>query len=151
MADARPFITCHVLETTTGTPAQGVNVTLTLLSPTNGPSSTGTFSGTTNTDGRVTSWNIPNDPDNAYSMDLNSAIQHAKRSLADDAATAAAKDDGQQQQLIWSLRFDTGSFYGKGKTFWPEVELRFFTKLTEKHYHVPLLLGPWSYTTYRGS
>ena len=53
--------------------------------------------------------------------------------------------------MVWSLTFETEPYFGKGKTFWPEVELRFATKMEEMHYHVPLLLGPWSYTTYRGS
>ena len=53
--------------------------------------------------------------------------------------------------MVWSLNFQTESYYGKGKTFWPEVELRFAAKVDEEHYHVPLLLGPWSFTTYRGS
>jgi 5-hydroxyisourate hydrolase len=56
----------------------------------------------------------------------------------------------QGENMIWSLRFQTGEYYGEGKTFWPEVELKFWVKEGE-HYHVPLLLGPWSYTTYRGS
>jgi len=52
---------------------------------------------------------------------------------------------------VWSLRFNTGAYYGEGKTFWPWVELTFFVKVEGGHYHVPLLVGPWSYTTYRGS
>lgn len=113
-----------------------MSVTLTLVSATSSTSnsSSTSFSAVTNTDGRVTSWT----PES--SLDLPSAIESAKKELGKD-----------EDQLVWSLRFQTGEFYGKGKTFWPEVELRFFTHVAEKHYHVPLLLGPWSYTTYRGS
>lgn len=109
---------------------------MTLVSP---ATSTAVFEAKTNNDGRVTKWDAQNDSNNAYSMGLDAAIEHAKKNLKDG------------EDLVWSIKFDTGSFYGQGKTFWPEVELRFFTKTSEEHYHVPLLLGPWSYTTYRGS
>ena len=61
-----------------------------------------------------------------------------------------SKDDEQDETTVWSLKFDTEEYYGKGKTFWPYVELVFRVK-KEEHYHVPLLLTPYSYTTYRGS
>lgn len=35
--------------------------------------------------------------------------------------------------------------------FLDEVALRFGIANTEQHYHVPLLVSPWSYSTYRGS
>jgi len=70
---------------------------------------------------------------------MNALVEQVKSQLKDD------------EQMIWSLTFDTESYFGKGNTFWPEVELRFAAKKEEEHYHVPLLLGPWSYTTYRGS
>lgn len=51
----------------------------------------------------------------------------------------------------WTLRFDTAGYYGgQDKTFFPEVAVQFFVK-EGQHYHVPLLLAPYSYTTYRGS
>jgi 5-hydroxyisourate hydrolase len=55
-----------------------------------------------------------------------------------------------QGSSIWKLQFDTGAYYGAGNTFFPVVELSFLVKEGE-HFHVPLLLGPYSYTTYRGS
>lgn len=55
----------------------------------------------------------------------------------------------------WSLRFDTEAYFGERgvKTFFPEVEVRFVVRGDGKgeHYHVPVLLGPFGYTTYRGS
>jgi len=51
----------------------------------------------------------------------------------------------------WTLRFDTeGYFAGEEETFFPEVTVVFTVKKGE-HYHVPVLLSPYSYTTYRGS
>ena len=129
MAQPRPFITCHVLETVAGKPAANMNVSLSLVSP---GATNAVFEAKTNSDGRVTAWK-------SSTTTLEATIEEAKKGLKED------------DQLIWAIRFQTGEFYGAGKTFWPEVELRFFTTLSEKHYHVPLLLGPWSYTTYRGS
>lgn len=57
--------------------------------------------------------------------------------------------------MKWSLTFDTEEYFGnKGiKTFFPEVEVKFVVRqgMKEEHYHVPVLLGPFGYTTYRGS
>lgn len=52
----------------------------------------------------------------------------------------------------YKMVFDTGSYYGQQniKTFYPEVEIMFST-FDEEHYHVPLLLNPFGYSTYRGS
>lgn len=52
----------------------------------------------------------------------------------------------------YKMVFDTGKYYGalKTKTFYPEVEIIFET-FDETHYHVPLLVNPFGYSTYRGS
>jgi 5-hydroxyisourate hydrolase len=129
MADTRPFITCHVLDTVSGKPGANISVKLKLLSPSQ--ATTSHWTATTNSDGRVPAW--------SSSTDMNALVEQVKSQLEGD------------DQMIWSLTFDTESYFGKGMTFWPEVELRFAAKKEEEHYHVPLLLGPWSYTTYRGS
>ncbi|RJL23583.1 hydroxyisourate hydrolase [Bailinhaonella thermotolerans] len=49
---------------------------------------------------------------------------------------------------VYRLVFDTGSYFG-GQTFYPEVTVTF--RLGEGHHHVPLLLSPFAYSTYRGS
>lgn len=53
----------------------------------------------------------------------------------------------------YELTFDTGSWFaGQGReTFYPTVTLSFKVVEGEPHYHVALLLSPFSYTTYRGS
>ncbi|HEY5890711.1 MAG TPA: hydroxyisourate hydrolase [Acidimicrobiia bacterium] len=48
----------------------------------------------------------------------------------------------------YRLRFDTGD-HGSG--FFPEVALTCNLDDTRAHYHLPLLLSPFGYTTYRGS
>ncbi len=43
-----------------------------------------------------------------------------------------------------------GDYFG-GAGFLDVVPIRFSIAEPEGHYHVPLLVTPWSYTTYRGS
>ena len=50
---------------------------------------------------------------------------------------------------IYRLTFDTGSYNADG--FFPEATIVFRIEETEAHYHVPLLLSPFGYATYRGS
>jgi 5-hydroxyisourate hydrolase len=50
----------------------------------------------------------------------------------------------------YRLIFDTGHYFG-GETFYPEVVVTIRVAEPETHHHVPLLLSPWAYTTYRGS
>ncbi|MCZ2810784.1 MULTISPECIES: hydroxyisourate hydrolase [unclassified Modestobacter] len=49
--------------------------------------------------------------------------------------------------------FGTGEWAaGLGReTFWPEVVLTFTVAEPAEHHHVPLLLSPFAYSTYRGS
>ncbi|SFT55557.1 hydroxyisourate hydrolase [Arthrobacter sp. ov118] len=76
-------------------------------------------------------------------------------------ATGATDDDGRIKSLgpdklasgTYRLGFDTGAYYGatKTETFFPEVTLTFAVDDSQAHYHVPLLLSPFAYSTYRGS
>ncbi|MEU1959016.1 hydroxyisourate hydrolase [Nocardia sp. NPDC019304] len=52
----------------------------------------------------------------------------------------------------YRLVFDTGAYFaGRGvETFYPEVSIAFAVR-EERHYHVPLLLSPFAFSTYRGS
>jgi 5-hydroxyisourate hydrolase len=49
----------------------------------------------------------------------------------------------------YRLRFDTGAYMPGG--FYPEVTVAFEVDGEQPHYHVPLLLSPFGYSTYRGS
>ncbi|GAA0501286.1 hydroxyisourate hydrolase [Deinococcus depolymerans] len=44
-----------------------------------------------------------------------------------------------------------GAVPGAGEPFLDEITLRFTVADADAHYHVPLLVSPWSYSTYRGS
>jgi len=138
MAERDP-ITCHVLDTTTGRPAVNVLVELSCASF----DSSTTFSSTTNVDGRISNWTPPSNSPSSKSRDL---IQNIIAECGSREGTGACPEGSS----IWKLAFNTGAYYGVDKTFFPIVELTFLVKKGE-HFHVPLLLGPYSYTTYRGS
>jgi len=50
----------------------------------------------------------------------------------------------------YTLAFDTGLYFGETPNFYPRVCIE-FTISDASHYHVPLLLSPFGYSTYRGS
>ncbi|KFH45871.1 5-hydroxyisourate hydrolase-like protein [Hapsidospora chrysogenum ATCC 11550] len=131
-------ITCHVLDTTAGRPAKGIRVRL--QGPIQ-PSSTGggahvkTFESLTDDDGRVKVW-LP------YSSETSSG-EVPVHTLVDVLANVRGPSR-------WTLRFDTEAYFGEGATFFPEATVVFRVEEGQT-YHVPLLLSPYSYTTYRGS
>ena len=53
---------------------------------------------------------------------------------------------------IYKLKFETGNYFlqKSASTFYPFVDIVFEIK-DSSHYHVPLLLNPYGYSTYRGS
>lgn len=61
------------------------------------------------------------------------------------------------RQGLWELVFYVGEYFTSKNVvsteiaFLDEVPIRFGINDTDAHYHVPLLVSPWSYTTYRGS
>jgi len=74
----------------------------------------------------------------------------------------ATDQDGRVKQLLgdrtlvaglYRLRFETGAHYrATGRdSFYERVELQFHVIDPSQHYHVPLLLSPFGYSTYRGS
>jgi 5-hydroxyisourate hydrolase len=77
-----------------------------------------------------------------------------------EIATGITNADGRISDLLanvipsgtYKLCFKTGAYFDRlGQvTFYPFVEITFFVT-TGEHYHVPLLLNPFGYSTYRGS
>ncbi|MFF0545587.1 hydroxyisourate hydrolase [Nocardia thailandica] len=53
---------------------------------------------------------------------------------------------------VYRLSFDTGEYFARTgtDTFYPEVSITFAAR-GERHLHVPLLLSPFAFSTYRGS
>jgi 5-hydroxyisourate hydrolase len=56
-------------------------------------------------------------------------------------------------QGLYRLRFDTATYFASQsvESFYPEVCIIFSVRDAAQHYHVPLLLNPYGYSTYRGS
>jgi 5-hydroxyisourate hydrolase len=54
---------------------------------------------------------------------------------------------------IYRLAFDTASYYAAQtiEGLYPVIQITFTVRGGETHYHIPLLLSPHGYTTYRGS
>ena len=75
----------------------------------------------------------------------------------------ATDDDGRCRSLlgadrplspgVYRLSFDTGAYFAArgAEAFFPGVSVLFELKTEERHCHVPLLLSPFGYSTYRGS
>jgi 5-hydroxyisourate hydrolase len=54
---------------------------------------------------------------------------------------------------VYRVTFDTGAYFAdnKMKTFYPQVVITFAVEKPTEHYHVPLILSPFGYSTYRGN
>jgi 5-hydroxyisourate hydrolase len=75
---------------------------------------------------------------------------------------ATTDADGRQRDLTngreladgtHGLKFDTAPYFARvgEATFFPEVAVVFAVGYVDEHVHVPLLLSPYGYSTYRGS
>lgn len=53
----------------------------------------------------------------------------------------------------YCIRFATADYFAERsrESFYPKVVIRFSVTNPDQHYHVPLLLSPYGYSTYRGS
>lgn len=62
-------------------------------------------------------------------------------------------DDHKLEAGIYKISFATAKYYKdlNQKTFYPEASIVFEVEATDEHYHVPLLLSGFGYSTYRGS
>lgn len=134
MASPKSPITCHVLDSSIGKPAAGVKVNLHVhKEPTTSGSTTTEIwellaSGVTNADGRCVDLLSPGDQRPVQSARLQSGG-------------------------LYKIVFETKDYFDRaGKpTFYPWVEISFAVVNPDEHYHIPLLISPFSYTTYRGS
>jgi 5-hydroxyisourate hydrolase len=70
-------------------------------------------------------------------------------------------DNGRIQELLdagatliagaYRLTFFTADYFKGQDCFYPQVTVLFQVRDASKHHHVPLLMSPYGYTTYRGS
>ncbi len=54
---------------------------------------------------------------------------------------------------LYKMIFITGPYFERQGIpfFYPEIEICFLINNPKQHYHIPLLLSPFGYSTYRGS
>jgi 5-hydroxyisourate hydrolase len=78
-------------------------------------------------------------------QELAAAVTDADGRVRELAADLAAGD--------YRLAFATGEYFAANgqRGFYPEVVVTFTVTDPEQHHHVPLLLSPYAYSTYRGS
>lgn len=72
---------------------------------------------------------------------------------SDGRVSALLPPDHKLVPGIYKLEFFTSDYFKHQEQdgFYPAVEVTFQVKNSEQHYHVPLLLSPFGYSTYRGS
>ncbi|MFI5133082.1 MAG: hydroxyisourate hydrolase [Chitinophagales bacterium] len=88
-----------------------------------------------------------------YQQQLKGWIEIAKGITNSDGRVASLlKKDVLLEHGIYKLKFETQEYFNQlaVQTFYPYVEI-VFDITSEEHYHVPLLLSPYGYSTYRGS
>ncbi|HEX7706478.1 MAG TPA: hydroxyisourate hydrolase [Thermoanaerobaculia bacterium] len=69
--------------------------------------------------------------------------------VTDQDGRARVLDPDRVEATTYRLTFDTGGYNADG--FFPEATIVFRITDTAQHHHVPLLLSPFGYSTYRGS
>lgn len=121
-------LSTHVLDTTRGRPATGVKIEL---------------------------WRFAADPDSAPVLLRTVATNADGRT---DAPLLAA---GELRAGRYELRFHVGEYFARRENrelttttsppFLDVVPVRFAVADADAGYHVPLLVSPWAYSTYRGS
>ena len=89
-------------------------------------------------------------------------LQSKRNNIWQTMAQGITIEDGRIHDLLpqnrtlppdnYKMVFDTHAYFTQQnlKTFYPEVAI-LFTTFDESHYHIPLLLNPFGYNTYRGS
>lgn len=72
---------------------------------------------------------------------------------ADGRLRDLLSSDSDFREGTYRLTFDTADYFVAQKTesFYPAVTVTFIVHDAAQHYHVPLLLSPFGYSTYRGS
>ncbi len=114
-------LTTHILDTSAGKPAEGVTIVLLVQEP--------------------------KDPVTAGWRQI--AIGTTNR---DGRIPDFLPADKVLEPAVYRLKFETKEYFEKQaiQTFYPFIEIT-FTVTDGDHYHVPLLLNPFGYSTYRGS
>jgi len=117
-------ITSHILDTTLGKPAQGVALHLEQKQAGQGHTAS------------------------AQWVSLGQGLTNA-----DGRVETLLPPSHVLQSGVYRITFDVASYFRaiNTKSFYPEVTIVFEVERPEQHYHVPLLINPYAYSTYRGS
>jgi 5-hydroxyisourate hydrolase len=77
----------------------------------------------------------------------------SSRTDGDGRCAQLLPEDEALRPGLYRLAFDSASYYlaQNVEALYPIVEITFHVREGESHFHIPLLLSPNSYTTYRGS
>ena len=71
----------------------------------------------------------------------------------EDGRVPGFSDGLEMTQATYRMTFDTGAYFAASgvEGFYPVVRVVFEVRAPEEHHHVPLLISPYGYSTYRGS
>jgi 5-hydroxyisourate hydrolase len=118
-------VSTHVLDTSVGRPAGGVAVLLERVRDANGDPSIDQREAT-----------------------LGAGTTDKEGRLKDFVSAGQSLGEG-----TYRLRFDVNEYFARhlASTFFPEVVIVFRIDAPDQHYHVPLLISPYGYSTYRGT
>ncbi len=114
-------LTTHVLDTANGCPAAGVKISLFRI-------------------------------DEGHHTLIKQSVTNA-----DGRCDTPLLNEDEISSAHWELVFETGAYFQARGTpltepaFLDSIPIRFAIADAAAHYHVPLLVSPWSYSTYRGS
>lgn len=117
-------LTTHVLDTANGCPAKRIAIAL---------------------------WKL----DSNSNLDSKTLLKTIKTNH--DGRTDEPLLAGEELEVgVYELVFTVGNYFARysdypDPLFLDQIPIRFGISDTEAHYHVPLLVSPWSYSTYRGS
>lgn len=93
-------------------------------------------------------------PAQGLSIELSDADGNAiARSTTDEQGRVSSLGPEELTPGTYRLVFATGAYFAAQHTecFHPEVVVTFAITASDQHYHIPLLLSPFAFTTYRGS
>jgi 5-hydroxyisourate hydrolase len=124
-------LTTHVLDTAQGRPASDVTIALYRIEP--------------------------NQPGSHQQLGSRGQLLKQDKTNQDGRLDSPILNGDAFQTGVYELVFQAGDYFRSSQIeldeplFVDEVVLRFGISQVDQHYHVPLLVSPWSYSTYRGS
>ena len=84
-------------------------------------------------------------------MAQNGKLHPIQQAFVDEHGRVATWTEGTSGGPgVYRLTFDTATYHQDIRSFFPEVQVIFEVNEGDDHVHVPLLLSPFGYSTYRG-